>query len=384
MMALDVAGSPPRSNSAARVIIDADVHNAVPPDAIGALSPHLPVRWARYLDAIGARSLGEDVLVRMRPATARADSWPPNGKGPGEDPDFARQQLLDAWGIDYAILNNTSGTWQPYIGGNQPSGLTVSLMHALNEWNREQWLGHDPRWLSAICVPFEHPEAAAREIALRRDGDQAERWVQVLLADRMERPIGHEKYRPMLEAAAHYDIPIAFHPGGRGMNPITASGWPSTYYEDHVGYPQAAFSHLASLIFEGVFDRLPSLRVVVVEGGYSWVAPFSWRLDRCWALLRDEVPDLLRKPSEYLREHVWFTTQPVEEPENPAWFAAMYEQMRSVGLSDRLMFSTDYPHWDFDAPSEAIPRALGEADRSAIMYRTASTLYRIPVHEVPA
>jgi predicted TIM-barrel fold metal-dependent hydrolase len=381
-MTLDGAFSTTRQTGSAPMLIDTDVHNAVPPDAIRALSPHLPTRWAQYLETVGARSLGEDVLVRMRPATARADSWPPNGKGPGEDPDFAREQLLDTWGIDYAILNNTSGTWQPYIGGNQPAGLTVALMHALNEWNAEHWLAHDQRWLSAVCVPFEHPREAAREIALRREGGQAERWVQVLLADRLERPIGHEKYRPLLEAAAHYGLPIAFHPGGRGMNPITASGCPSTYYEDHVGYPQAAFSHLASLIFEGVFDRLPALKVVVVEGGYSWAAPYAWRIDRCWTILRDEVPDLRRRPSEYLRDHVWFTTQPVEEPERPRWFAAMYEQLRSAGLAERLMFSSDYPHWDFDAPTEAIPRSLGEADRAAILYRTASLLYRIPVHEV--
>jgi len=381
-MALKLVDQERSADPSASLIIDTDVHNAVPPDAVGALSRYLPDRWAGYLDLIGARSLGEDVLVRMRPATARADAWPPNGKGPGEDPDFAREQLLEKWGIDHAILNNTSGTWQPYIGGNQPAKLTVALMHALNEWNREQWLGHDSRWLSAICVPVEHPDAAAREIALRRESEDADRWVQILLADRLERPIGHEKYRPMLEAAAHYDIPIAFHPGGRGMNPITASGWPSTYYEDHVGYPQAAFSQLASLIFEGVFDRLPGLKVVIVEGGYSWSAPFAWRLDRCWNLLHEEVPHLARRPSEYLAQHVWFTTQPVEEPERPAWFTGMVDQMRSVGLADRLMFSTDYPHWDFDAPSEAIPRTLSAPDRAAIMYRTASALYRIPVHQV--
>ena len=68
------------------------------------------------------------------------------------------------------------------------------------------------------------------------------------------------------------------------MHPVTGCGWPSFYYEDHVGYPQAALSHLASLIFEGAFDRWPELRIVVVEGGYSWAVPFSWRLDNCWRL----------------------------------------------------------------------------------------------------
>jgi uncharacterized protein len=363
----------------ALTIIDTDVHNAVPPDSIHALGPYMSKRWARYLELIGARSLGEDPLIRARPATSRSDAWPPNGKGPGEDPDFVRQQLLDAYGIHCGILNNTSGTWQPYIGGNQPAGLTIELMHALNDWAADEWLTIDRRWRSSICVPFEEPAAAAREIALRRDGPDADRWVQVLLADRLEKPIGNPKYWPMIEAAAEHGVPLAFHPGGRGMNPITGCGWPSYYYEDHVGYPQAAFSHLASLIFEGAFDRWPQLKVVMVEGGYSWAVPYAWRLDGAWRLLREEVPDLERKPSEYLRDRVWYTTQPMEEPERPQWFPAMYRQMERAGLGNRLMFSTDYPHWDFDSPTHALPRSLDQDARRRILAENASALYGIPL-----
>jgi uncharacterized protein len=363
----------------ALTIIDTDVHNAVPPDSIHALGPYMSKRWARYLELIGARSLGEDPLIRARPATSRSDAWPPNGKGPGEDPDFVRRQLLDAYGIHCGILNNTSGTWQPYIGGNQPAGLTIDLMHALNDWAADEWLAIDRRWRSSICVPFEEPAAAAREIGLRRDGPDADRWVQVLLADRLEKPIGNPKYWPMLDAAAEYGVPLAFHPGGRGMNPITGCGWPSYYFEDHVGYPQAAFSHLASLIFEGAFDRWPQLKVVMVEGGYSWAVPYAWRLDGAWRLLREEVPDLERKPSEYLRDRVWYTTQPMEEPERPQWYPAMYRQMERAGLGNRLMFSTDYPHWDFDSPTHALPRSLDQDARRRILAENASALYGIPL-----
>jgi len=363
----------------ALTIIDTDVHNAVPPDSIHALGPYMSKRWARYLELIGARSLGEDPLIRARPATSRSDAWPPNGKGPGEDPDFVRRQLLEAYDIHCGILNNTSGTWQPYIGGNQPAGLTIELMHALNDWAADEWLAIDRRWRSSICVPFEEPAAAAREIALRRDGPDADRWVQVLLADRLEKPIGNPKYWPMLDAAAEYGVPLAFHPGGRGMNPITGCGWPSYYFEDHVGYPQAAFSHLASLIFEGAFDRWPQLKVVMVEGGYSWAVPYAWRLDGAWRLLREEVPDLERKPSEYVRDRVWYTTQPMEEPERPQWYPAMYRQMERAGLGNRLMFSTDYPHWDFDSPTHALPRSLDQDARRHILAENASALYGIPL-----
>ncbi len=201
----------------------------------------------------------------------------------------------------------------------------------------------------------------------------------MLLADRLERPVGHPKYRPILEAAAHHRLPIAFHPGGRGMHPITGCGWPSFYYEDHVGYPQAALSHLASLIFEGAFDRWPELRIVVAEGGYSWAVPFSWRLDNCWRLLRDEVDHLERRPSEYVRERVWFTTQPIEEPVAPATQAALLAQLQRHGLGDRLMFSSDYPHWDFDNPEAVLGRSLDSELRARILGATASELYGIPL-----
>jgi predicted TIM-barrel fold metal-dependent hydrolase len=359
------------------LIIDSDVHNAVPPDSITALGPHMSRRWREYLELVGARSLGEDVLLRARPATSRSDAWPPGGGTPGEDPLFAAEQLLDRYGIRAAILNNMSGNWQPFIGGNQPRGLSIELMHALNEWAVHAWLAVDERWYSSICVPFEEPDAAAAEIDLRRSGPDAGRWVQVLLADRLEKPIGNPKYWPLLEAAAHHRIPIAFHPGGRGMHAITGAGWPSFYYEDHVGYPQAAFSHLASLIFEGAFDRWPDLRVVAVEGGYSWAPPFAWRLDSSWRLLRDEVPDLQQAPSEYLRERLWFTTQPVEEPERPGWFADLLGQLERAGLGDRLMFSSDYPHWDFDDPFTAVPRGLPDDVRARILGGNASALYGI-------
>ncbi len=360
-------------------IIDCDVHNAVPPASIEALGPFMPSRWRHYLEYVGARSLGEDVLIRARLMTSRSDSWPPNGKTPGEDPEFARTQLLDAYGIHRAILNNMSGNWQPFIGGNQPAGLTNALMHALNEWCVDAWLEQDERWLSSICVPFEDPDHAVAEIALRRSGEHAERWVQILLADRTEKPIGNRKYWPLLEAAADAGLPIVFHPGGRGMNPITGCGWPSHYYEDHVGYPQAVFSHLASLIFEGAFDRFPQLKVVSAEGGYSWAAPFAWRLDSCWRRLRDEVPNLQKAPSEYLRDHLWFTTQPIEEPEDARWFLGMYEQMERAGLATRLMFSSDYPHWDFDDPDTSPLALLPDDAFRAVMAGNASELYGIPL-----
>ena len=110
-----------------------------------------------------------------------------------------------------------------------------------------------------------------------------------------------------------------------------------------------------------MFEHIPNLRVVLVEGGFAWLPALSWRLDKHYKRLREEVPHLKRLPSEYIRDNIWVTTQPIEEPERPEDLLATCEW---IGW-DRMMFSTDYPHWDQDDPRYAFKVPLpeqGEAD----------------------
>jgi predicted TIM-barrel fold metal-dependent hydrolase len=113
---------------------------------------------------------------------------------------------------------------------------------------------------------------------------------------------------------------------------------------------------------------------VLIEGGFAWLPPLMWRLDRSWRRLRDEVPHLHHAPSEYIRRHIWLTTQPIEEPPTPEMFGQLLEQL---GMDDHLLFATDYPHWDFDAPDMALPAALPVALRRNIMAENARAFYRL-------
>jgi predicted TIM-barrel fold metal-dependent hydrolase len=97
-----------------------------------------------------------------------------------------------------------------------------------------------------------------------------------------------------------------------------------------------------------------------------------WRMDAHWKRLRSEVPHLTRRPSEYVREHFWVTTQPIEEPPDPRQLAAVFDNLGGTG---RIMFSTDYPHWDFDDPDRALQVRLPDADRAAILGGNATALY---------
>lgn len=347
------------------MIIDADVHALATQAAI---AQRLPQRWRDYESSYGVRSRTPDrEIIRMRAYGARTDAHPPGGGPPGSDAAFMAEQLLDTYGITYAILSTIAAAPGPPV----PPGYAVARARATNEWLRDEFLDVDGRWRASINLAYEQPGATLLKELERWLAD--ERFVQVgVLSMRMDRPLGDIKYWDLLEALAGSGLPIALHPGGGAGGPVTGSGWPSYYFEDHVGFPQAIPSHLASLIFNGVFDRFPALQVVIVEGGWSWVAPLAWRLDASFRVMGGEVPGLQRRPSEYLNQHVWLTTQPMEEPEDPRWFA---EVLAQSDMLDHLMYSSDYPHWDFDAAGEAFPPGRPADVLRKILSENAGRLY---------
>jgi hypothetical protein len=124
---------------------------------------------------------------------------------------------------------------------------------------------------------------------------------------------------------------------------------------------------------EGVFERFPKLKVVIIEGGFAWLPALTWRLDKLFERMRSEVPHLKRRPSEYIREHIWLTTQPMEEPKDPR---QLLDVMEWIGW-DRLLFASDYPHWDFDDPFRAFPAALSRERLQQILTGNGKAVYRL-------
>ncbi|RZT87318.1 hypothetical protein EV383_4231 [Pseudonocardia sediminis] len=347
-------------------MIDCDVHNAVASDS--ALLPYLSARWRRHLEQVGSRTFSPFTRGHAYPKAARFasrhDAWPPSGGLPGSDLEFMRAQLLDAYDVEYAVLNCL------YRAPEQRNAdFGAALAAAVNDWQVEHWLGRDARLRASLTVPFEFPDLAAAEIerAAAHPG-----FVQVLLYPRTSAPLGRRHYRPIFEAACRAGLPVGIHAASTTPGPITASGWPSYYIEDHTGLAVAFQAQLISLIFEGVFDRFPDLRVVLMEGGFAWVPALMARLDALQERLGDEVPDLAHPPSYYLRHHVRITTQPMEEPERPGDLVPL---LREIG-QEVLMFSSDYPHWDFENPHRAFRTRVPADLHQRIMVDNARAQYR--------
>ena len=90
-----------------------------------------------------------------------------------------------------------------------------------------------------------------------------------------------------------------------------------------------------SLVIEGVPERFPRLKIVFIEGGFGWIPSTMWRMDQHFERFRDEVPHLKRRPSEYVREHFWFTTQPIDEPDEAKHLRSLIDGSASIGCCSR-------------------------------------------------
>ncbi|HEX4262044.1 MAG TPA: amidohydrolase family protein [Acetobacteraceae bacterium] len=371
---MNVAISPAslRPGSAAPGVIDCDIHPGITSARV--LFPWLSPRWQAHLETYGLRQRhgfqSGTPFPKGQPQASRRDAFPPGGGKPGSDLDFMRAQHLDANGISFGILNPLAITGQ----GTQNPDLSAALARAVNEWQVACWTTAEPRLRASIVVPYEDGQAAAAEIEhWTCHPEHASHFTQVLLLSRTAEPLGQRRYWPIYEAAARHGLPVAVHAFGYGGYPITAGGWPSYYIEEMVGHAQCAQSLLTSMVFEGVFERFAGLRVVIVEAGFAWLPALAWRLDRAWARNRDEVPHLGRAPSEVIAKHVWLTSQPMEEP---ARRRHLPEAIGWIGW-DRLLFATDYPHWDYDDPSQVLPMPLAEQKKRDFFLNNAVSLYGV-------
>jgi uncharacterized protein len=355
--------------SAARVkpaVIDCDIH---PTATLEDLRPYLSNRWWDFLQTYGERRrhgfARSYPYPKVTPRACRRDAWPPGGGPPGSDLDFMRAQHLDPYGIEFGVMNPLSPTGQ----GEQNPEFSAAMAAANNEWQMAAMTSREPRLKSSIVVPYEDAQAARAEIN-RRAGNRD--YVQVFMLSRTSEALGRRRYWPIYEAAVEHGLPVGIHVFGYSGWATTATGWPSFYIEEMTEHATSSQALVTSMIMEGVFERYRELKVVLIESGFGWLPALGWRLDRNWKRLKDEVPHLKRAPSEYIREHFWVSTQPMEEAEDPDH---LVEVMNWIGF-DRILFASDYPHWDFDDPFVALPPSLDEGQRRRIFSENARGVYR--------
>lgn len=349
--------------------VDCDIHPVQRSDKD--LHPYLSARWREHMDNFGGHIrqglIGQVMHPRMMAAGQRADAYPQRGGPPGSDLELMQKQHLDFNGCEIGMLVALAR------GGMEERNLDFSaaLSTACNDWQLHDWVEKDRRLKAGIVVPQEYAEHAVKEID-RRAQDPAFR--QVIISPKSSEPLGRRRYWPIYEAAERNNLVLGLHPAGiSGGNASSGTGWGTYYMQEHYTFGTTTTGNLISMIVEGVFEQFPRLKVALIESGFTWAPALGWRMDKHWARMRKETPHLKRPPSEYLREHFWFCTQPMEEPETPGHLTEIIDW---IGW-DRIMFSSDYPHWDFDDPKYALNFKMTDAQRAGILRDNAKALYKL-------
>ncbi len=327
-------------------IIDCDVHPGVP--SLNALMPYLDAHWRDSIVERGIDSIETASYPLKSPLTARPD-WRGGEKQAVTSPEHVARDVFGALGADMAILNPLYGV-QLILNED----MALALTRALNDWTREQWLDRDARLRASIVLPMHNVEHAIDEVE-RFAGDR--RFVQAMVLVGSETLLGRRHFWPLYERLEKLGLPLGIHAGSSYRNPVTSLGWPSYFMEDYAAQAQGFQSQLTSLITEGVFAHCPALKVVLLESGVTWLPPFMWRLAKFWRGLRFEVPWVDRPPFEIVRDHVRLTIQPFDAPDDARTIERLMDQFNS---DDMLLFSSDYPHWQFDG-STAMPRGVSTA-----------------------
>ncbi len=227
--------------------IDCDIHPAIGGTRT-TLLPYLDDHWKEQVVSRAIDGLDLNSYPPNMPLSGRADWRSKTGK-PGSDLAMVQRGAFDQLGASHAICNVLYGAqavYDPYMAS--------AFCKAINDWISAEWLDRDKRLRASIVVPLQAPDLAIEEIE-RRAGDN--RFVSVLVLAQGENLLGRRHYWPVWQAAEKHQLPIAIHAGSAYRQAPSSVGWPSYRYEYYLAEAQAFQSQVLSLIYEGVFWKIP-------------------------------------------------------------------------------------------------------------------------------
>jgi hypothetical protein len=281
---------------------------------------------------------------------------------------------MDEFGIDHSVLTPGSAVLAT-INHDQTA---VSWMRATNDYLLDRWVDADDRITATMCVVNHRPDLAAEEVDRMAVEDDVV-GVQMPGAGLIP-PAGHRMYDPIYEAAQDHGLPIRMHSAdqqGAITFPVQFR-WAETFTESHAfTFPVESMWHLISMVCNGVPERFPDLEFVLQEPGFEWLPWMMWRLDDHYLQNSEDLPLLRKRPSEYIRDQFYVTTQPLGHTETTRYLGWTAEM---AGGAETLLYASDHPHPDFDPPEEVLRPLrphLEEADLRGIMGETAIEVFEL-------
>ncbi|NDK23974.1 amidohydrolase [Streptomyces sp. TR1341] len=286
---------------------------------------------------------------------------------PGEHRDLVLvRRAMDSMGIDVQVVFP-----QPLLDiGLHPSPeIATELTFAYNRWFTRTILPAEPRIKALIALPFHDPGASLRMI---REFAEVPGVIGFMVTSQRQVRLYENAYAPVYAELQDRGLPLAFHAGPSWADTTTRSM--NRFMSVHaLSFVTCNMTHLTNWIVNGLPERFPHLRVVWVESGLAWLPFMMQRLDHEYLMRQSDAPLLKRLPSEYMRE-MYYTTQPMEVTD----LTLLEATFDAISAKTQLMYSSDWPHWDFDVPSRiaSLP-FLDEKARDNILGGTACRVFNL-------
>jgi uncharacterized protein len=279
-----------------------------------------------------------------------------------------RLKSMDDAGISMQVLSNT-GPGPDLVPGTDG----VAMARELNDYLAGAIAKYPARLAGFATLPMASPDACGAELkrAVKDLG-----FLGALVNGTCEgRFLDHPSYDGLLAAAVELDVPIYIHPHlppqpvrqayYSGLEPgagrvLESASW---------GWHSETAIHLLRMVFAGVLDKHPKLKIVIGHMG-EMLPVMLVRVDETSAA---DVEHLKRKPSQQILDQVWITTSGIFS--QPPFIAAL----QTFGI-DRIMFSVDYPYAQ-DAMGRKFLNevALSPADMAKLAHGNADALLKIKV-----
>jgi len=283
--------------------------------------------------------------------------------------DVSRGRLnnMDAAGIDVQALSlSTPGCEQfsPARGMALSRKTNEELYKAINR-NPDRFIG-----LAALAP--QSPEEAARELerAVKEFGFKGTKINSHVKGNYIDA----KKYWPIFEMAERLDVPVFLHPNTPNPSAIKP-------YEDYGfalagptwGFGAEAALQAMRLIYSGVFDKYPKLKVILGhlgEGLIFWMYRIDFAFKKPW--MDEELrPRIKQPPSEYIRKNFYVNTSGMHSI--PA-FLSVYLELGA----DHMMFAADYPYENSKEAARFIDKIpVSEADKEKIQHSVAEKLFKL-------
>ena len=267
-----------------------------------------------------------------------------------------RLKVLDKMGIDFQVV--APPPFQCYYQVELEHAVKATRM--VNDGIAAFVAKRPDRFAGLGTVALQDPSEAVPELE-RCMGELGFKGVEVLTnvnGDELADP----KYEPLWAKAEKLGALVMIHPNGF----THGERFRDYYFSNVMGNPLETTIALHHIIFSGLLERLPNLKILAVHGG-GYLPAYSGRIDHAWGARRDSNAGLPKPPTEYLRK-VYFDSV-VFTPHQLDYLVGLYG-------ADKIVMGTDYPYdmADYDPVEHVLSASISDEDKAKVGGLTAARL----------